>query len=338
VNDRTVERNPGSTIVPSVPGMSAPDPHAVLALLGTSATIQADRVALEGTLGEGGMGIVRLGRQRALDRLVAVKSLKPDFRDPKSTERLLREAWVTGYLDHPNVVPVYDIVPDADGLPLIVLKKIEGVEWAKLIRDKAEVARRFETDDLLEWNLGVALQVSNAVSYAHSKRVLHRDLKPENVIIGAFGEVYLCDWGLAVLLEDDGSGRLPLASDAKAMAGTPHYMAPEMLGGTGSQLSERTDVYLLGAILYEIVTGHPPHRGESFLEIVSSVVRSEPEIGPEVAQELASIVRKALHRDPAQRYESIEQLRSALRAALRHRAADRVAARGTRPSRSSARS
>jgi tRNA A-37 threonylcarbamoyl transferase component Bud32 len=328
VDDRTVERNPGSTIVPSTPGLSTPDPQAILALLGSGATIRADRVALEGTLGEGGMGVVRLGRQHALDRLVAVKSLKPDFRDPRSIERLLREAWVTGHLDHPNVVPVYDIVRDGDGSPLIVLKKIEGVEWGKLMHDRDEVAKRFGTDDLLEWNLGVALQVCNAVSYAHSKHVLHRDLKPENVMIGAFGEVYVCDWGLAVLLEDDGNRRLPLAADARAMAGTPHYMAPEMLGGAESLLSERTDVYLLGAVLYEILTGNPPHRGETFLQIVASVVRSEPEIGPDVPSELAAIAKKALEREPADRYESVEQLRVAIRNALRHRDADRVAARG----------
>src|SRR5678815_4585974 len=105
-------------------------------------------------------------------------------------------------------------------------------------------------------------RVLNAVRFAHSRGILHRDLKPANVMIGEFGEVYLVDWGIAVSLRDDGSGRLPLAANATEPAGTPVYMAPEMLGRDGlPPLSERTDIYLAGAVLFEIVAGRPPHEG-----------------------------------------------------------------------------
>src|SRR5690606_9017841 len=151
-----------------------------------------------------------------------------------------------------------------------------GVDWGSLMHDARTVRERFGADDLLEWNLRVFLSVCNAVRFAHSRKILHRDLKPENVMIGQFGEVYLADWGIAVSLEDDGSGRLPLASEAIEMAGTPLYMAPEMLGGRESRLSERTDLYLLGSILYEIVAGEPPPRGRSFMELLGANVGAEP--------------------------------------------------------------
>jgi serine/threonine-protein kinase len=284
-------------------------------------------VEIRGTLGEGGMGIVRLGRQRALDRAVAVKTLKSDHRDARSTARLLREAWVTGYLDHPNVVPVYDIVADGDGVPLIVLKKIEGVAWSELIHDGEAVRTRFGAEDLLEWNLAIALQVANAIGFAHSRGVLHRDIKPENVMIGSFGEVYVVDWGLAVKLEDDGTGRLPTAASANVLAGTPHYMAPEMLG-SGPPPTERTDVYLLGAVLYEIATGHPPHRGETLMQIVASIARSTPEIPENVPRVLAATIRQAMQRHMSDRHASVEELTRSLRAVQRSRDAERITRRG----------
>jgi serine/threonine protein kinase len=324
----TIERSPSSTIVPPTSkfvNTAGERAMGILSELGAT-TLERKLVMLE-TLGEGGMGIVRAGTQRALGREVAVKTLKEDHRGPHSVLKLLREAWVTGGLEHPNVVPVYDIALDPDGTPLIILKKIEGTDWGTLIHDAKTVRDRFGAEDLLEWNLGIFLQVANAVRYAHSRRVLHRDLKPENVMIGRFGEVYLVDWGIAVSLEDDGSGRMPLASEAKEMAGTPLYMAPEMLGGPQPRLSERSDIYLLGAILYEIVTGEPPHRGEHLMELVQSIIASEPEMPDSVPQELARIIQRAMDPDPDARFENAEQLRLAVQAFLRHRDASRLADR-----------
>jgi serine/threonine-protein kinase len=105
------------------------------------------------------------------------------------------------------------------------------------------------------------MQVCNAISFAHSRGMIHRDLKPSNVMIGSFGEVLVLDWGLAVCLRDDGDGRLPLARDCKTLVGTPCYMAPELMRGPAG-LSERTDLYLLGGMLHEIVEGQPPNQGE----------------------------------------------------------------------------
>ncbi|HVK87488.1 MAG TPA: serine/threonine-protein kinase, partial [Kofleriaceae bacterium] len=207
------------------------------------------------------MGLVRSAIQTSLGRTVAVKTLKPAMRDAGAQLDLLREAWITGAVEHPNVVPVHalELAPDAG--PSIVMKRIDGVAWSRLIADAGEVTRRFGATDLLAWNLGILEHVLNAVRFAHRLGILHRDLKPANVMIGDFGEVYLLDWGIAVSLRDDGTGRFPLAANARDLAGTPAYMAPEMLGrDDGPPLSERTDVYLAGSILYEIVTGAPPHR------------------------------------------------------------------------------
>ncbi len=294
----TIERRPSATIVPPSMRVDTAGERAMSILDELGASTLERKLDLHGTIGEGGMGIVHLGTQRALGREVAVKSIKDEHKSEHAVLKLLREAWITGGLEHPNVVPVYDIALDPDGSPLIVLKKIEGVDWATLMHDARTVRDRFGADDLLDWNLRILMQVCNAVRYAHSRRVLHRDLKPENVMIGPFGEVYVVDWGIAVSLEDDGSGRLPLASEAREMAGTPLYMAPEMLGGTESRLSERTDLYLIGAILYEIVSGQPPHQGTAFMELVSSIVLSDPELPDDAPEELARIIRRAMDPDP----------------------------------------
>ena len=305
---------PRSTITPDRSRADAAGRHALELLRTLGATLEVGR-----TLGEGGMGVVREGRQVALGRGVAVKTLKPELRSDAATLKLLREAWVTGLLEHPNVVPIYDISLDAEGAPRIVLKKIAGSAWCDLMRDPKVLRDRFSAHDPLEWNLRILMQVANAVHFAHSHGILHRDLKPENVMIGQFGEVYLLDWGIAVSLRDDGTGRLPLARDAHEMAGTPAYMAPEMLGGPEVRLSERTDVYLLGAVLFEILAGRPPHDAESFVEILHQIVRAEPPVPAGAPAELGRIVRRALDPDPDARFENAQQFRLALAGFLEHR-------------------
>ncbi|MBX3224240.1 MAG: serine/threonine protein kinase, partial [Labilithrix sp.] len=270
------------------------------------------------TIGEGGMGVVRSAIQRSLGRKVAVKTLRPQVKTEQATLRLLREAWVTGWLEHPNIVPVYDLGLGEDGTPIIVLKHIEGLAWSDLIGDAAAVSARFGAVDLLEHNLRILIQLCNAVSLAHSRGVLHRDLKPENVMIGRFGEVYLVDWGIAVSLKDDPTGRMPLASEATEMAGTPSYMAPEMLGAIG-KLEERTDVYLLGAILHEILVGRPPHVGDHFRQIVASILLSKFSFPDDVPAELGAIASRAMSRSAADRFASAEELRLKLESYLRHR-------------------
>jgi len=278
-------------------------------------------------IGEGGMGVVHEAEQVALGRTVAVKTLRPGPREPAAALDLLREAWVTGALEHPNVVPVHYLGVDDAGMPSIVLKRVQGTEWSKLLADASEVERRFGATDLLAWNFQILFHVLNAVRFAHSHGIIHRDLKPSNVMVGDFGEVYLLDWGIAVSLHDDGTGRFPLAIHASDLAGTPSYMAPEMLGRGGAPLSIRTDVYLAGAVLYELVTGKPPHAGSNVLAVITSVLASRPELPAHVPPELARICTRAMDDDPTRRYESIDALRTALAHYLEHRGSAQLAER-----------
>jgi eukaryotic-like serine/threonine-protein kinase len=316
---QTIAANPNSTIEPA---RARSDALGKIALEGLGEQRGERGVAggleLGATIGEGGMGVVRSATQRSLGRKVAVKTLRAQTKTEAATLRLLREAWVTGSLEHPNIVPVYDLGLDDDGSPIIVLKHIEGVEWASLMHDAKAVKERFGATDLFEHNLRILVQLCNAVSLAHSRGILHRDLKPENVMVGRFGEVYLVDWGIAVSLWDDPTGRLPLASKSQEMAGTPSYMAPEMLGALGA-LSERTDVYLLGAILHEILTGKPPHVGPNFRSIVASILLSTFQYPDDAPSELVAVAKKAMSRQPEARFASADEVRQKLEWYLRHR-------------------
>ncbi len=318
---------PGQTIRP------AHDPAAeTLQARGKSGAPKADpRSGLEigKTLGQGGMGVVRQARQLALDRDVAVKTIQPKLASEMATRMLMQEALILGRLEHPNILPIYDIRHEA-GEPRIVLKKIEGIEWSTLMHRPDVVQNELGESDPLGWNLGILMQVCNAVHFAHSRGVIHRDLKPDNVMIGEFGEVYVMDWGLALCLEDDGTGRFPLVRDAKGLAGTPQYMAPEMLGGSEVRIGVRTDVYLLGAMLYEIITGHPPHRGKDMTEMVSQVVISRPMLPDTCPSELARICKMAMDPDPGWRFDSADTLRSALNGFLQHAGSRRLAEQAKR--------
>ncbi len=327
---QTIAQNPNSTIEPARRMSSDAPGRRALEGLGEQRGQRGitSGLEIERTIGEGGMGIVRLATQRSLGRKVAVKTLRQDTKSEAATLRLLREAWVTGTLEHPNIVPVYDLGLDEDGSPIIVLKRIEGVEWGEVMQDAAIAKERYGAADLLEHNLRILVQLCNAVSLAHARGVLHRDLKPENVMIGSFGEVYLVDWGIAVSLKPDPLGRLPLASEQSEMAGTPCYMAPEMLGALGT-LSERTDVYLLGAILHEILAKKPPHTG-TFKQIVGSILMSTFEYDDSAPKELAEIAQRAMRREPAERFASAEELRVRLEWYLRHRGSLAISAEASR--------
>jgi eukaryotic-like serine/threonine-protein kinase len=319
---KTLVERPSATIEPHPPSSGAM--AALHALRALGATL-GGRIDLHATLGEGGMGIVHLATQATLGRHVAVKTLRSGVSGADPSIRILREAWVTGALEHPNIVPVHDVGVDAAGSPVIVMKRIEGLAWSDLIHDPGEVVRRFAVTDPLEWNLRTLVSVCNAVHFAHSRGILHRDLKPENVMIGQFGEVYVVDWGIAVSLRDDPSGRLPPASQAKEIAGTPNYMAPEMLLGDPTMLSPRTDVYLLGAIFYEIIAGEPPHHGDNLRAMMADILLSAPAFSAKFPVEARHICARALARDPADRQESAEELRLAIEEYLRHRGSRKLA-------------
>ena len=311
---RTVLHSPRSTFAPVV--RIDPAGQSAVANLASAAHAVMSGLTMERTLGQGGMGIVRLATQRSLGRKVAVKTLRPEIRGSEATLRLLREAWVTGTLEHPNIVPVYDLGIDEDGAPLIVLKKIDGESWEALIHDASRVAARFDSLDLIVYNLRILAQLCNAVSLAHAHGIVHRDLKPENVMIGAFGEVYLVDWGVAVSLAADPEGRLPVVQPGE-VAGTPCYMAPEMIEGAGN-ISPRTDVYLLGGILHEILTGRPPHDGD-LKKLIASILRSTFVYADHVPQDLAAIAQRAMARDPEARFGSADLMKKAIEHYLERR-------------------
>ena len=317
------------TLVPAARRRMSAEQHA-LTILEALVSGSGRRLRVAGPLGSGGMGVVRAASQVALDRTVAVKSLHPSDTSNDAKLTLLREAWITGSLEHPNIVPVYDLEVDDSGDPMLVLKRIEGVTWNTLMHDPEAIARRFSTDDALAWNLEIFLSVCNAIRFAHSRGILHRDLKPENVMIGEFGEVYVLDWGIAVSLIEDDRGVLPLAQDALEAAGTPCYMAPEMLGAGADPLSERTDVYLLGGLLYKIMTGEPPHTGDTALHVLQSVVISEPTLPDEAPARLAEICLRAMNARPDDRVASAAAMHAEVSEFMRYRGSARLADKAER--------
>ncbi len=285
-------------------------------------------LAIGDTIGEGGMGVVRSARQLSLGREVAVKTLRGGENRPASTRKLLHEALVTGLLEHPNIVPVYALGRSDDGAPMMVMKRIEGTVWSDVLADPAHPLLRDDPREPIEWHLGVLVAVCNAVHYAHSKGILHRDLKPDNVMIGLFGEVYVLDWGIAVALQDDGTGALPLAADTDTIVGTVGYMAPEMVEARGSLLSERTDVFLLGALLHHILTGKPRYTGSQIFELIFAAYQAEEyQYTNETPANLAAVCRRATARVPADRYPSADALRHALAEVLHHRSSTRLSDR-----------
>ncbi len=289
------------------------------------APLHTESVDVGVTLGQGGMAIVRVGRQLKLDRAVAVKTLRSDRRSSADVEQLLREARITGRLEHPNIVPVHDIVRGSDGAPQVVLKLIEGHTWSDLMSDAEQVRVLFGASDLLEWNLGVLMAVARALSFAHSRGVIHRDVKPSNVMLGAFGEVYLVDWGIARELDDPSQVDAPFE-----VAGSSGYMAPEQLLGNPSAFGSWTDTYLLGATLYHVLTGKPPHSGVAMGLRVADALdgKPAPPLPESVPAELRRIVERALEPSPERRTATPDELRLAIAAFLRHRGALQLVDRG----------
>ncbi|MEM9189980.1 MAG: serine/threonine-protein kinase [Myxococcota bacterium] len=273
---------------------------------------------LGGVLGEGGMGIVREAIQTGLDREVAVKSLRPEKTNPRRARQLLREGRVTGWLEHPNIVPVHDIGEDEFGQPILVMKRIEGVAWADRIEELPAAIRLSGTN--LSRQIRILQQVATAVDFAHSRGILHRDIKPDNVMIGSFGEVYVVDWGIAVRFEGERPEGVPHVSDLRSVEGTPAYMAPEMAAGDGAQIGVGADVYLLGATLHHMITGLPPHVASTLqATLLRSFISLPPTYGPEVPRELGAIVRRAMSREPKDRYETAAAFADALEEFLSHR-------------------
>ena len=264
-------------------------------------------------LGEGGMGVVYSARQVSLNRAIALKMIRPEeSRDDRNVSKFLAEAVVTGGLDHPNIVPVYDVGGTPDGKIFYAMKEVAGTSWARVLRAKS-----------LDENLRILLSVADAVAFAHARGIIHRDLKPENVMLGEYGEVLVMDWGLAYPV----SGALAGQMSSPGLAGTPAYMAPEMAHGQFDRIGFASDVYLLGGILYEIVTGLRPHTGKDVYTCIAAAQENAIQASNQRG-ELVNTALKALATDPRSRHASVKEFQEAIRDYLAHAESLRLSAAG----------
>jgi serine/threonine-protein kinase len=256
-------------------------------------------------LGEGGMGVVHAATDTVLEREVAVKRPRDDV-GARAAAALIAEARVLATLDHPNVVPVHALARNAAGAPVLVMKRVAGRRWSDLIGGRFD----FERD------MRIATQVVSALRFAHARGILHRDVKLDNVMVGDFGEVYLMDWGCAC----------PIADSVTAeVVGTPTHMAPEMVQ-VGAPLGPHTDVFLVGATLHHALTGRPRHGGGRVAEVLENAWRCEPFTWPEgLPPELTSLIDRACARAVSDRLPTMDALEAALRDAIEHRHALRLA-------------
>ena len=236
-------------------------------------------------IGEGGMGSVYVARDRELERDVALKVLRDTAPTVDERERILREARILASLEHPGIVPIHDVGTLPDGRLFYVMKRVRGDRFDDFVRGprpRSELLRAF-------------LQVCDAVAFAHAAGVIHRDLKPQNVMLGAFGEVLVLDWGVAKTSRQPAT---PVSGGrAATAAGTPGYMAPEQMNG---EADERADVYGLGGVLFFLLTReHPSPTRET---------RDQWAIGTVVPPALRAICERARATDPGLRYQSVTSM------------------------------
>ncbi|GEM_PF-1314092 len=288
-------------------------PERTIVPLGKRGDITTD-YRLVGALGRGGTAVVYQAHQRAVDREVAVKVLRDELAsDPLARERFLAEAKTVGSLDHPNVIALHELAASDSGQLFYSMKRIDGTSWAEAIEDRS-----------IEENLTILLRVSDAIRYAHSRGLLHRDIKPENVMLGRFGEVLVADWGLAL------SYPIPRPEDlSRSIGGTPAYMAPELAAASLDCVGVTTDVYLLGAVLFQVLTGLPPHHGETLVDCIHAAARNE--IRPSrVTGALMDIAMRAMATKPEDRYQDVEAFQQAILAFQQHQESVRLVNRARR--------
>jgi serine/threonine protein kinase len=284
------------------------------------------RYTLNRVFTEGGLGRVWLANDHDLNREVALKEIRPEHaKDPVALRRFLTEAQVTGQLEHPNIVPVYELSRRTeDNQPFYTMRFIRGRTLREAIAEYHQHARSRHPNPLDRLKLLQAFTgICQAIGYAHSRGVIHRDLKPDNVLLGGFGEVIVLDWGLAKKIDRADEAKtypsLALSAEAQAAAslmgqtlGTPAYMAPEQAEGRLDLVDERTDIYGLGTILYEILTGRPPHEGKTINELLRRVAMGESPrakaVTPSVPAALDAICARAMAKQRSDRYARAEDL------------------------------
>jgi serine/threonine protein kinase len=266
-----------------------PNPRQVVAVRSDARPLLADYELIR-EMARGGMGIVYEARQKSVDRLVAVKMmLTGEFADAADVERFRMEVSAAGALDHPNIVPIYEVGQEA-GRPFFSMKLIDGGSLSGRKMTQKEAA-------------ATVAVVARAVHHAHLHGIIHRDLKPANILLDRAGRPYVTDFGLAKKLDAD-SGM----TRTGVLMGTPAYMPPEQAGGRSRDVTTLVDVYSLGAILYELLAGQPPFQAETAVDTVLRVLDTEPSpphaVNPQVDRDLEAICLKCLAKDPAHRYAS----------------------------------
>jgi WD40 repeat protein len=269
-----------------------------------------DRYERLGEHARGGIGTITRARDRELGRALAIKEIRSP--EGRAVERFVREARITMRLEHPSIVPVHDAGRWESGEPFYAMKLVAGRTLKEVVREKRTLTDRMTL-------LPHIIAVADAMAYAHGQRVIHRDLKASNVLVGAFGETIVIDWGLAkdLSMADD-----PADADASpyrrpgdatavgAIVGTPSFMPPEQ--ARGDEVDERADVYALGALLYFVFAGKAPHEGASSAEVLVRVRERPPtplaELAPGIPSDLVAIVERAMARDKDGRYPSAREL------------------------------
>ena len=278
-----------------------------------AATIDESAFVLGEQIGRGGFADVFLATQPALERTVAIKRVRSLDR-LSAVRRFVHEACITARLNHHNILPIHDLVM-VERHPALVMKYVKGESWA------AHLERVRSTGSQELWTeVARLLHVARAVAFAHRHGVLHLDLKPSNVMLGEADETLVMDWGCAALVDGEGwdPGTRPLlARELRAPRGTPVYMAPELAAGRGDAISPATDVYLLGAILFELLTGRHLRQGVSTLEVLEEACSGAlPELSPHLNPTLRALCLEALAPDPAARLPTVEAFAERLQAWL----------------------
>ena len=273
-------------------------------------------------LGRGGMGHVHSATDRNLLRKVALKRLDKELAsEPMYRDGFIAEAQITGQLEHPNILPVYELAISNKGIPYFTMKLVHGIGLDEWLRD---ASRRPGTRERLQDGLDIFLKVCDAVAYAHHRGVVHRDLKPENIMVASFGRVYVIDWGLARLTKTRPASGDFSQMEAPGEVGAPAYMSPEQARGNPADMDERSDVFCLGAVLYEIVSGQLPYGFSNNPDLIVEKARNGQVIPIDrfaerygIPKRLRDIVNKAVAPLPADRYQSVVDFQQDVREFLR---------------------
>ncbi|MBW2524783.1 MAG: protein kinase [Deltaproteobacteria bacterium] len=274
----------------------------------------------DGEIGRGGMGAIRVAVDNRLHRRVAMKTFEGKAKaDPNLVRRFVDEAQITGQLDHPNIAPIYELAFESGQMPaFFTMKLVQGKDLDDLL---AELGDDRLTSANLERLVQILLKACEAVSFAHSHGVIHRDLKPANLMVGSHGQVYVMDWGLALVRT--GKRAYDPEAERQRAVGTPAYMAPEQASGRVEDIDERTDVYGLGGILYAMLTAKAPHAAGNAYAALEKARRGKVKPPAEVVKdkqlppELRRIARKALAPRRIDRYGTVAELQQELQQFLR---------------------